>query len=197
MSVPDRRTRLLEEALRLVSEAGLGAVTHRSVETAAQAPHGSVTYWFGSREGLINAMVDTLCAESERQAGAITAPVQDQMSSGQPPDVAAVAAAIAAWIDGAASHHLARLELELEGAREPAVAARMIQASEVFWQMGGSLATALGSVTPDADGHAIVALIDGLMMDRLAHPGQGHDVLAAAVRWLLTGPPYQRAPAPE
>ena len=71
MPSSDRRLRLLQEALRLVSEGGLGAVSHRSVEQAAGAPHGSVTYWFGSREGLIAALVDWLCAESERQGRAI------------------------------------------------------------------------------------------------------------------------------
>jgi DNA-binding transcriptional regulator YbjK len=37
-------------ASALVSSDGLGAVTHRSVEKAGGAPHGSVTYWFGSRD---------------------------------------------------------------------------------------------------------------------------------------------------
>ncbi|MGE4428137.1 MAG: TetR family transcriptional regulator, partial [Solirubrobacteraceae bacterium] len=54
----DRRSRLLHEALALVSASGLAAVTHRSVERAAGAPHGSVTYHFGNRDGLIDAMVE-------------------------------------------------------------------------------------------------------------------------------------------
>jgi DNA-binding transcriptional regulator YbjK len=98
MPADDRRIRLLQEALRLVSEAGLGAVTHRSVERAAGAPHGSVTYWFGNRDGLISALVDWLCEESERQVAAIAAPVEEQLAAGQAPDADAVAAALAAWM---------------------------------------------------------------------------------------------------
>src|ERR1700733_13180217 len=97
MTEPDRRTRLLQEASALVSSAGLGAVTHRSVERAAGAPHGSVTYWFGNRDGLISALVDWLCEESERQVAAIAAPVEAQITAGLTPDAEAVAVALAAW----------------------------------------------------------------------------------------------------
>jgi AcrR family transcriptional regulator len=189
MPADDRRTRLLEEALRLVSEAGLGAVTHRSVERAAGAPHGSVTYWFGSREGLISALVDWLCDESERQVAAIAAPVEAQVVAGQAPDAEAVAAALSAWMDGAATHHLARMELELQGAREPAHAARMTQAAQTFWDIGATIAAGMGSQDPARDGRAMAVMLDGLLLDRLAHPPQDQEVVVAAVRWLLAGPP--------
>ncbi|MGZ4293814.1 MAG: TetR/AcrR family transcriptional regulator, partial [Solirubrobacteraceae bacterium] len=140
MTASDRRTRLLEEALRLVSESGLGAVTHRSVEQAAGAPHGSVTYWFGSREGLISALVDWLCEESERQTRAIATSVQEQLAAGRTLDVEAIAGALSAWMDGGAAVHLARMELELQGAREPAHAERMTQAAQVFWDMCAAIA---------------------------------------------------------
>src|ERR1700744_16925 len=98
MASSERRTRLLEEALRLVTESGLGAVTHRNVEQAADAPHGSVTYWFGSREGLISALVDWMCEESERQVRAIATPVQQAIAAGQTLDIEAISRALAAWM---------------------------------------------------------------------------------------------------
>ena len=185
----ERRLRLLEETLRLVSENGLGAVTHRNVEQAAGAPHGSVTYWFGSREGLISALIDWLCDESERQARAIATPVQQQIAAGQPLDIDAIAAALSAWMDHSAAHHLARMELELQGAREPAHAERMTKAAQVFWDMCGAIVKGLGSEDPDRDGRAMAVMLDGLMLDRLAHPPQSQDVVVASVRWLLAGPP--------
>ncbi len=185
----ERRVRLLEEALRLVSESGLGAVTHRSVEQAAGAPHGSVTYWFGSREGLISALVDWLCDESERQVRTIATPVHQQIAAGERLDVGAIAAALSAWMDGAAAHHLARMELELQGAREPAHAERMTKAARVFWDMCAAIAQGLGSDNPARDGRAMAVMLDGLLLDRLAHPPQDQDVVVASVRWLLAGPP--------
>jgi AcrR family transcriptional regulator len=190
----ERRLRLLEEALRLVSESGLSALTHRNVEQAAGAPHGSVTYWFGSREGLISALIDWLCDESERQTRAIASPVQQQLAAGQTLDIDAIAVALSAWMDGAAAHHLARMELELQGAREPAHAERMTKAAQVFWDMCAAIAEGLGSEDPDRDGRAMAVMLDGLLLDRLAHPPQGQDVVAASLRWLLSGPPSSRRP---
>lgn len=185
----DRRTRLLQEALNLVSAAGLGAVTHRRVESAAGAPHGSVTYWFGSREGLISALVDWLCDESERQVSVIAEDIQAQLEAGRAPDAEAVATALEAWMDSPTAHHLARLELELQGAREPAHAARMTAAAAVFWRMCATLAAAMGSTDPERDGRVMSAMVDGLLLDRVAHPPQDREVLVAAVRWVLSGPP--------
>jgi AcrR family transcriptional regulator len=189
MPASERRVRLLEEALRLVSEGGLGAVTHRSVEQAAGAPHGSVTYWFGSREGLISALIDWICAESERQVGAIAAAVRAQIASGQKLDPDVIADALVAWMDGAAFHHLARMELELQGAREPAHAERMSRAAQVFWDMCATIAAGLGSEDPARDGRAMAVMLDGVLLDRLAHPPQGRDVVVASLRWLLSAPP--------
>ena len=185
----ERRERLLEETLRLVSESGLGAVTHRAVEQAAGAPHGSVTYWFGSREGLISALVDWLCDESERQVRAIATPVQQQIAAGETVDADAIATALSAWMDSAAAHHLARMELELQGAREPAHAERMTEAAQVFWDMCATIAEGLGSEDPARDGRAMAVMLDGVLLDRLAHPPQSQDVVAASVRWLLAGAP--------
>jgi AcrR family transcriptional regulator len=189
MTAPDRRTRLLEETLRLVSEAGLGAVTHRNVEQAAGAPHGSVTYWFGSREGLVSALIESLCEESERQTRTIANWVQEQLAAGETLDVEAIASALSAWMDGGAAVHLARMELELQGAREPAHAQRMAQAAQVFWDMCGEIAAGLGSANPARDGRAMAVMLDGVLLDRLAHPPQDQEVVVAALRWLLAGPP--------
>src|SRR3984885_7791473 len=154
----DRRLRLLEESLRLLSESGLGALTHRNVEPAAGAPHGSVTYWFGSREGLISALIEWLCDESERQARAIATPVQQQLAAGQKLDIDAIATALSAWMDHSATHPLARMELELQGAREPAHAERMTEAAQVFWDMCAAIAEGLGSEDPATDGRAMAVM---------------------------------------
>lgn len=164
-------------------------MTHRNVEQAAGAPHGSVTYWFGSREGLISALIDWICDESERQVGAIAAAVQAQIAAGKELDPDAIASALVAWMDGAAVHHLARMELELQGAREPAHAARMTHAAQVFWDMCATIAAGLGSEDPARDGRAMAAMLDGILLDRLAHPPQAREVVAAALRWLLSAPP--------
>jgi hypothetical protein len=58
--------------------------------------------------------------------------------------------------------------------------------------MCAAIAEGLGSEDPDRDGRAMAVMLDGLLLDRLAHPPQGQDVVAASVRWLLSGPPGSR-----
>lgn len=180
-----RRARLLDEALRLVAGGGLGAVTHRAVESAAGVPHGSVTYWFGSRDGLVGAMVDRIVEHSEAQVAGIARGVEAGLAEGGEPDADAIAAGVAAWIDDGAEVHLARMELELAAVRDPRLRERMRGGARVFWRLCEPLVRAAGSPDPERDGRAMAAMVDGLLLDRLAHRPQGDEVLAAAVRQLL------------
>ncbi len=172
---------LLDEARRLIAEGGLAAVTHRSVEQAARVPHGSVTYYFGSRDGLVSALVDRMIAQSERQV----AEIAERQAAGS--DLDSVARNIATWMDDNRELHLARLELELAAARDPRLRERMTDAARIFWRMCEPLAAAAGSDEPERDGRAMAAMVDGLLLDRLAHPGQTHELLVEAVG-RLTGP---------
>ncbi len=140
----DRGALLLRRAIELVAEGGLGAVTHRAVENAAGAPHGSVTYWFGNRDGLISAMVDELAHECEAQAGHIATDVAAAFATGGP-DIKVVAAAVAAWIDDGRDMHLARLELELAAVRDLRLREKMTEAAMIFWRLCEPLAAATGS----------------------------------------------------
>lgn len=180
-----RRERLLDEAIALVADGGLGAVTHRSVEKAAGAPHGSVTYWFASRDGLVAEMVERLVGECEEQVASIADSVAAAFAAGSAPDVHAVARGLEAWIDEHREVHLARLELELAAVRDPRLAERMCDAAQTFWRMCEPLVEVLGSDDPARDGRAMAAMVDGLLLDRLAHPPQAHDLLVEAVRRLL------------
>ncbi len=184
VSNSNRGDRLLEEARKLVAGGGLGAVTHRTVEAAAGAPHGSVTYWFGSRDGLIAALVDRLVGECEDQVAAIAEQTAAGFSTGAP-DLDAITRSVAAWIDDNREMHLARLELELAAVRDPRLRERMADAARVFWRMCEPLAAATGSPDPERDGRGMAAMVDGLLLDRLARPDQPHELLVAALRRIL------------
>jgi AcrR family transcriptional regulator len=188
----EKAARLLDEARRLIAEGGLAAVTHRAVEQAARVPHGSVTYYFGSRDGLVHALVDRMVAECEQQVAAIAR----QQAEGS--DVQSVARGIAQWMDHNRELHMARLELELAGARDERIRERMTDAARVFWRMCEPIAAAAGSPDPERDGRGMAAMVDGLLLDRLAHPGQGHDLLVEAVTRITAPrfvPPDQAASA--
>ena len=177
---------LLDEARRLIAEGGLAAVTHRSVEQAARVPHGSVTYYFGNRDGLVHALVDRMVAECEDQVAAIA----EQQAAGS--DIDSVARNIARWMDHNRELHMARLELELAAARDERIRERMTDAARVFWRMCEPLAAAAGSPDPERDGRGMAAMVDGLLLDRLAHPGQTHELLVEAVAKITAPRPVTR-----
>lgn len=192
----DRRERLLREALLLVAAGGLQAVTHRSVERAAGVPHGSVTYHFGTRDDLVVAMVDRLVEDCERAVAEIARNVAMALarsSSAAPSpdldgvriDIERAADGLVAWMDEDRQRHLARLELELAAARDPALRRRMTDAALVFWRLCQPIVLALGSDDPELDGRAMAAMVDGLLLDRLAHEPSDPRVVRAAVTRLL------------
>ncbi len=145
-----------------------------------------MTYWFGSREGLISALVDWMCDESERQARAIATPVQQQIAAGQTLDIDAIAAALSrgwtarprttspAWSSSSRARG-SRPRRAYDPGR-PGLLGHVRRIAE-----------GLGSEDPARDGRAMAVMLDGLLLDRLAHPPQGQDVVAASVRWLLLG----------
>ena len=66
-------------------------------------------------------------------------------------------------------------------ARDPRIQERMTDAARVFWAMCVPIAAAAGSPDPERDGRGMAAMVDGLLLDRLAHPGQTHELLVEAV----------------
>lgn len=177
--------------MRLVADGGLQAVTHRSVERAAEVPHGSVTYHFGTRDDLVFAMVDRLVEDCEREVAVIARGVSMALArapsgvEGSRIDVDGAADALVAWIDDSRERHLARLELELAAARDPRLRERMTAAAMVFWRLCEPIVLALGSDDPELDGRAMAAMVDGLLLDRLAHEPSDPRVVRAAVRRLM------------
>ena len=63
----------------------------------------------------------------------------------------------------------------------------MTRAAQVFWDMCGAIAEGLGSDNPATDGRAMAVMLDGVILDRLAHPPQDQQVVVAALRRLLEG----------
>nr|WP_282600179.1 TetR/AcrR family transcriptional regulator [Patulibacter sp. SYSU D01012] len=186
---------MLAEALRLLADGGVPAVTHRAIERAAGVPHGSVTYHLGGRAELLGAMIERVCAISEAQ---VTAIAHDLALALAPRDreipYEAVADRLIAWMDDERGGHLARLELELAGARDPDVRVRMTAAARPFWRLCEPLVVALGSAVPERDARALASWVDGLLLDRLAHDPPDRDVVVAALRHALS--PWAGEPSP-
>jgi len=73
------RTRLLEEAARLLEEGGVASITMEAVAAAAKVGKGTVSRRFGNRIGLLHALLD----HHERQPAFISGP--PPLGPGAPP----------------------------------------------------------------------------------------------------------------
>lgn len=151
------RTRLLDSALELLGRAGAAALTVRAVEDAALVPHGSVRHHFGHRAGMVAALFDHL---ADREAG--------------PLSEVPMAAALEHLLGPGRLLTLARYELFLMAARDPTLRPPLVRARDRF------VATAAESVGPAA-APAVVAALDGLVLDALVRGEHDPDRLRSAV----------------
>jgi DNA-binding transcriptional regulator YbjK len=83
---PERRQRIIDAAIAVVGERGIGGLSHRAVAAEADVPLGSTTYHFATLDDLLVAALDqinTACLADvermERDAPA-GAPLADQMA---------------------------------------------------------------------------------------------------------------------
>ena len=132
----DRREELLEAAIRVVSQLGMRGLTHRAVETEAGMPHGSTTYYFGTRHDLLVALMAYMSERGRRAVEPIARGLALTLADrSKPVDLDAIATALIAWLDASAEMELARYELQITAARDPEMKQLMIEASEKLANM--------------------------------------------------------------
>lgn len=194
----DRRTALLDAALRLIGNRGLRAVTHRAVQEEAGLPHGSVTYYFKTREQLIVAVVERLVELDRERIADLTHEVAMALAApAQARDLEPLAEAVGAWVDQDPVTQLARYELLLAGAHDETVRKTMSAGATTFWRMCEPIALATGSTHTARDARIMVAMLDGLLLDRLTRDPAAPDVSAEGLRRLLLPPAHGTGTRPE
>jgi AcrR family transcriptional regulator len=183
---PDRRARLLDAALAVAGERGLRAVTHRAVEDAAGVPRGSSVYYFPSKPRLIDAMVERLAEVEERRSATLAHAVALALASSDGPSrLESLLSEIVSWIDADRSFALAHYELVLAGARDVELRAKTSRAAQSLWRLAEPIALAAGSTSPQRDGRMIVAVLDGLLLDRLTHDPKDDELTVDTLRHLI------------
>lgn len=176
------RDRILQATLRLIGERGVGAVTNRAVANAAGVSLGSLTYHFPSQSDLLR---EALAAFADAEVARVTAHATTVRAAD--PDRAAdeVEKAIAAFSHG--PEQIANLELHLHAARDPAVQETSARSVEAYDRLAATLLDALGIPDPQRHAPAVVAMLYGLAVRRLATGDASAAGTADAVRLLLRG----------
>ena len=171
------REAILEAALSIAGAQGTAAVTHRSVAERAGVAVGSITYYFSSTSGLLEAAL-RLAGERERERVGAAAP-------DDPADAAG-------WVTGLVDHllvtgeadrerKLAAFELMLESARQPHLRAELGEWQQSYLHTAETALAAAGAKDPASDARLLVAALLGLDLVQLATGGFPREALEAAV----------------
>jgi AcrR family transcriptional regulator len=194
-----RRAEIADAAISTLARDGMRGLTHRAVDRAAGLPEGSASYYFRTRQALLQATVERLAEldSTDMPPGTGMPP-----STGMPPgtglpappgqDLDAFAAAAAGivenWLTSGRERQLARYELALEATRRPELRQALVTSGAAIRAMVASQFAAAGVRQPGQRAADFVAFLDGLLFDQIAGAGAreltGAD-LRAAIRALL------------
>ena len=182
-----RRAEIADAAITTLARDGMRGLTHRAVDRAAGLPEGSASYYFRTRQALLQATVERLAElDTAEMLPSTGLPVQ----SGHELDAFALAAAsiIDNWLTTGRERQLARYELALEATRRPELRDALVASGAAIRAMVASQFAAAGIRQPGQRAANFVAFADGLVFDQIAGAGARNLTsadLGAAIRALL------------
>ena len=164
-----RREAIVRAALDLIGEQGLDAVTHRALADRAGVPLSATTYWFASKDAILQ---EALLLAAREEVDRLERVVLDL--AGKELDVSrwagAVAAELAAELEEDPARQVAFTELVLEGTRRPWLREEVARWEEAFLRLAELGLRATGSPEPVTDARLVVATVTGLMIGQLTNP---------------------------
>lgn len=182
-----RRAEIADAAITTLAREGMRGLTHRAVDRAAGLPEGSASYYFRTRQALLQATVERLAElDSTDMLDSTSIPAPPSQDLGT---FAGLAAAIVErWLTTGRERQLARYELALEANRRPELRQTLVASGAAIRAMVAGRFAAAGVREPQYRAADFVAFLDGLLFDQIAGAGTreltGAD-LHATIRTLL------------
>jgi AcrR family transcriptional regulator len=178
------RERMLRATLKLIADGGVAAVTNRRVASAAGVSLGSLTYHFTSQAQLLRESLLLHVEEETTRRQQIA-----QELAEKEPDVRQVAEAVERLVavPSEIPQQIAELELHLQAARDPELREASRRCFEAHEQIASAALSALGISAGERHAPAVVALMTGLAVRRLAGGGQDAQGTSEALLALVRG----------
>ena len=165
-----RRAEIADAAIATLARDGMRGLTHRAVDRATGLPEGSASYYFRTRQALLQATVERLAeldsTDMLPSTGLAALPGLDL-------DTLADAAAgiVDSWLTTGRERQLARYELALEATRRPELRQALVTAGAAIRAIVAGQFAAAGARQPDQRAADFVAFLDGLLFDQIAGAG--------------------------
>jgi len=171
-----RRALIADAAISTLARDGMRGLTHRAVDRAAGLPEGSASYYFRTRQALLQATVERLAElTSADMLGGAAMPDRTAVPPlpGHELDaLAGVAAAlIESWLTTGRERQLARYELSLEATRRPELRQTLVTTGAAIRAVVADRLAAAGVPEPRQRAADFAAFLDGLLFDQIAGAG--------------------------
>jgi len=166
-----RQTEIADAAIATLARDGMRGLTHRAVDRTAGLPEGSASYYYRTRQALLQATVERLAELDVAELPAL--PQQDLEAFAH-----ATAELLQSWLTTGRQRQLARYELVLEATRRPELRNVLAAAGARLRAMIAERFAAAGVSQPEDRAQVFAALLDGLIFDQIA--GSGTRQLTAA-----------------
>ena len=195
-----RRALIADAAISTLARDGMRGLTHRAVDRTAGLPEGSASYYFRTRQALLQATVERLAERDSTDmlaSGAVvdsaamvdsaavadsaavmdSAAVADSAAVPPPPGqelsafAALAAALVESWLTAGRERQLARYELSLEATRRPELRQTLVTTGAAIRAVIAGRFAAAGVPEPAQRAADFAAFIDGLLFDQIAGAG--------------------------
>lgn len=172
-------TAIVQAAVRVTAAAGLRGLTHRAVDSEAGLPQGSTSAYLRTRAALLDAMATYVADRVSADIAALTSAI-DKVGTDRDFAVAQTTRTFVSWL-----RHpdllLTRLELYIEAARRPELAAvlarsrrRLVDAVTPRLETGlGPAVARTSDVELSERAETLVAAVDGILLEALRRPVRG------------------------
>jgi DNA-binding transcriptional regulator YbjK len=183
----ERKTAIIDAALRIIGTEGIQGVSMRAVAAEASVPLGTVTYYFGDKEELLEA---AFLRHTQRETARIVGAIADLDGALTSADLAR---GLAGFISQGLTEHRDQLITEYQLLTESARREHLRRASAAWLQSLTAHLEAtvagLSSASPKTDARLILAVLAGLEVDNLGAPPEpaNERVIQAVLERLLQG----------
>jgi DNA-binding transcriptional regulator YbjK len=166
-----RRRELLEAAVEVVADRGIGGATHREIARRAGVPLSTTSYFFSSLDELLLEAMRFFTGELLARLEEVRALMAERRLA----PVDAIDALLELLLSQPATTTVAQFEAYLEATRRPELRAEVKRVMVALERLAEALLEATGAARPAESARVFVALLDGFALHRIAWPRRRGD----------------------
>ena len=161
-----RQRVLLSAAVRVLARSGMRGLTHRAVDAEADLPEGSCSAYTRTRLALLTRLTEFVTAQFARDIAELTVRIEEHPGQDSAYAVQQTTAMMRSWLLEP-EMLLARVELSIEGSRQPEIAEIMQTELRELEDIVDHVMASKGHEHSRARATTLIASIDGVLMHAL------------------------------